>query len=161
MSFIDKLFGSFFQKNNKKPAQAEIDADEYIARAEKERQERIRSAELRLKDWIVALIAEKGSLQFSWESGNDEAFVTFKDWSEPEADTFQDLEEFIVDKLGIPDAGEFEMTGSGMIYLDGNMVKAKYSSAMKAIIDYDEKTDQVVYSEEEEKDNGDEVLFFL
>jgi hypothetical protein len=52
------------------------------------------------------------------------------------------------------------MNGSGTIYLDDKLVKAKYSSVLKAIIDFDEKTEQEIYSEEEQ-DSGDKVLFVI
>jgi hypothetical protein len=68
------------------------------------------------------------------------------------------LEEYIIDKLDIPDAGEFTMNGSGMIYIADNAVKAKYSSIMKAVIDYDETTEEEIYSEEEQS-SDDKVLF--
>ena len=64
------------------------------------------------------------------------------------------------DKLEIPDAGEFRMDGSGTLYLADNLVKAKYSSILKGITDYDEDTDAVTYSEEEH-DSGDKVLFMV
>jgi len=50
------------------------------------------------------------------------------------------------------------MDGSGTLYLADNLVKAKYSSIMKGIIDYDEATDTEIYSEEEH-DSADKVLF--
>jgi hypothetical protein len=160
MGLIDKLFGKFFGNSDGKARLSEPTTNDYMARWEKERQQRIQAAESRLKDWVIASVKEKGSLSFSWESGNDEAFVTFKDSTEMEEENYQDLEEYIVDKLDIPDAGEFEMTGSGTVYIDGNLVRAKYTSTMKAIIDYDEGTEKEVYSEEEE-DSGDKVLFTL
>lgn len=160
MGILDKLFGNFFGNNDKKPQQSEPTANDYMARWEKERQERIQAAELRLKDWVVNMVKERGGLPFTWESGNDEAFVTFKDSSKAGEENFQDLEEYIVDKLDIPDAGEFEMTGSGTLYIEGNFIRAKYNSTMKAIIDYDEETEQEVYSEEE-NDSDDKVLFPL
>jgi len=134
--------------------------NDFMARWERERNEEIKKAEEKLKDWIILSIRERGSLTFTWESGNDEAFVTFKDNNEAEEDNFQDLEEYIVVKLDIPDAGEFRMDGSGTLYLADNLVKAKYSSIIKGVIDYDEETDTQIYSEEEH-DSGDKVLFMV
>jgi hypothetical protein len=68
------------------------------------------------------------------------------------------LGEFIVDCFDIPDAGEFEMNGSGTIYLSGNLIRAKYSSVTKLLVDFDEETDEETYTEEEH-DSGDQVLF--
>jgi hypothetical protein len=160
MGIISKLFGKLFGNNHQKAELTELSTNDYLSRWEKDRQERIQSAEQRLKEWIVASVKEKGGLQFTWESGNDEAFVTFKDSTDSEEENYQDLEEYIIDKLDIPDAGEFEMTGSGTVYIDNNLVKAKYSSSLKEIIDYDEETEQVTYSEEEQ-DSGDKVLFAI
>ena len=136
--------------------------NDFMARWERERQKRIKEAEEKLKDWIILSIRQRGSLAFTWESGNDEAFVTFKDNdnNEAEQENFEHLEEYIVDKLEIPDAGEFRMDGSGTLYLADNQVKAKYSSVIKGITDYDEESDAVTYSEEEH-DSGDKVLFMV
>jgi len=70
----------------------------------------------------------------------------------------QDLEDYIIEKLEIPDAGEFQMNGRGKVYIDNNLVRAQYSSVMKGVIDYNEETNEPVFSEEE-LDNGDKVLF--
>ena len=172
MSLISGLLSKIFGKRNvEKPAPARqpsanndqvapLQLNDFMARWEKERNERIKAAEEKLKDWIILSIREKGSPAFTWESGNDEAFVTFKDSNEADENNFQDLEEYIVDKLDIPDAGEFRMDGSGTLYLADNLVKAKYSSIIKGITDYDEDTDAVTYSEEEH-DSGDKVLFMV
>lgn len=158
MGFFDKLFGGLFGKRGPKGASPQPTSQYYMTEMEKERQQQIQAAELRLKDWIIALVNEKGSLPFTWESGSDEAFVTFADRTEAQEDNFDDLEQYIVDKLSIPDAGEFNMTGSGTVYIQDNFVRAKYSSSMKAIVDYDEQTDEAIYGEEEQN-SGDEVLF--
>jgi hypothetical protein len=156
INLFKKLFGSAPQK----VAAPERTANDFFAQREKERQERMHDSEQRLRSWIVAVLNEKGGLPFTWESGNDEAFVTFKDSTEAESDNFQELEEYIIDKLEIPDAGEFEMTGSGTVYLHENLIKAKYSSIMRGVIDYDEENDRSIYSEEEQ-DSGDRVLFAM
>jgi hypothetical protein len=132
--------------------------NEIMARREREQNERIAAAEVRLKEWLGFMLREKGDLEFTWDSGNDEAFVTFKAKTEAEEDNFCDLEEYIIDKLDIPDAGEFQMNGRGTIYIGGDSVRARYSSTMKAIVDYDEATEKEIYSEEE-RDSGDKILF--
>jgi hypothetical protein len=134
--------------------------NDFMARWERQRNEKIKESEEKLKDWIILSIRERGSLAFSWESGSDEAFVTFRDNNEAEQDNFEHLEEYIVLKLDIPDAGEFRMDGSGTLYLADNQVKAKYSSIIKGITAYDEETDAVTYSEEEH-DSGDKFLFMV
>ncbi|EHQ25039.1 hypothetical protein [Mucilaginibacter paludis] len=154
INFLRGLFG-----NNPKGA-AKSTTNDYMQRWEEDRRKSIKATEQRLGNWIIALVNQKGSLPFSWESGNDEAFLTFTDFTEAEEDNFMDLEQYIINKLDIPDAGEFEMTGSGTIYITGNSVRVKYSSTIKGVIDYDEETDQEIYSEEEQ-DSGDELLFSI
>ena len=132
----------------------------YLARWEKEREERMVAAEAVLKDWIIKLLTERNGLPFSWESGSDEAFVTFEGLDDSSEDIVEDLQQFIIDKLEIPDAGEFEMNGKGTIYLENNLVRVKYSSIMKAIVDFNEETEEEVFSDEE-LDSGDQVLFAI
>jgi hypothetical protein len=100
MSFIKKLLSSLF--GNGKPKQPRTEyipqprpaVENYMDRWERERNERIRSAEEKIKDWLVASLKEKGKMEFSWESGNDEAFVTFKENNYedgPERDNYYEL----------------------------------------------------------------------
>lgn len=53
-----------------------------------------------------------------------------------------------------------KMDGSGDIYIDNDVVKAKYSSTMRALIDYDEEADQEIY-DEGEHNSTDKVLFAI
>lgn len=156
MGLINNILQKLFGKSQQTPSSTNV----FLARWEKERTARIKTAEEQLKPWITATVRAKGSLPFTWESGNDEAFVTFTDASDAEQDNFDALEAYIIDKLDIPDAGEFEMTGAGDIYIEHNAVKAKYSSTMKALIDYNEETEEAVY-DEEEHDSADVVLFII
>ena len=55
-------------------------------------------------------------------------------------------------------AGEFSMTGRGSIYIQDNLVRAKFSGVMKALVDFNEETQQEIYSEEIEE-GGDRLLF--
>ncbi len=163
MSLISSLLAKLFGKDNgdkQKSLNRPASAQDYMNRIENERNERIKSREASIKNWMLNSVREKGNLAFSWESGSDEAFVTFKDSNEAEQDNYEDLEQYIIDKLDIPDAGEFKMNGNGTIYIDGDLVKAKYASTMKGIIDYDEATETEIYSEEI-VDSGDKVLFAI
>ena len=108
--------------------------------------------------WVVDKIKAHNGLAFSWESGGDEAFVTFADFSADDEDKFQLMEEYIVNKLEIRDAGEFSMTGQGSMYIEGRFVKAKYSSVIKEVVDFNEETETEVYGVAEE-DSGDRKLF--
>lgn len=160
MGLISNLLKRLFGSNQQKVEKTSEPNNDFSARWEKEREERIIAAESRLKDWVVGSLKEKGNLVFSWESGNDEAFVSFQDKTDSEEENFEDLEEYIVDKLDIPDAGEFQMNGNGTIYLENGLVRAKYSSVIKAIIDFDEETEEEIFSEEE-YDSGDIALFSI
>lgn len=158
MGLINYLFKKIFGDSQQKTDLTPMVGENYMVRRDKEREERIMAAEKRLKSWVITSLKEKGSLPFSWESGNDEAFVTFHDKANTSEDNFEDLEEYIIDKLDIPDAGEFQMNGSGTIYLENNSARVKYSSTMKATIDFNEETEEEIFSEEE-LDSGDKVLF--
>ena len=144
-TLISKLFGS---NSSKSPATY---IPKPIVLSWQERQaERIIKAELELKDWLVGQLQQKQKIPFHWESGNDEAFVYFDD--EPDDDDqFQYLGEYIVDKLDIPDAGEFEMNGTGVLYIENGAIRAKYSSTIKEAVDYDEERDEPVYGNEEQQ----------
>lgn len=161
MNVFSKLL-RFFRGNQQEKSDviriSQSTVDDYLARWETERQERMQAAEVRLKDWLVSLLKKEGNLTFSWESGNDEAFVTVKHKEATEEENVEDLEEYLIDKLEIPDAGEFRMDGRGTIYIEGNFVRAKYSSVMKGVIDYNEETEEEIFSEEVE-DKGDRILF--
>jgi hypothetical protein len=152
--FLKKIFGNKKDENEKIKQSNNF----FITKWQNERKARINEAEQNLKDWLISLVNDKKSLQFSWESGNDEAFVSFQDYKEIDEEKFQDLEEYIIDKLEIPDAGEFQMNGKGTIYLENNYLKVKYSSIMKATIDFNEETEEEIFSEEEQ-DNGEKNLF--
>jgi hypothetical protein len=158
MGLISNLFKKLFgnsQRQSQTPPQTNMG---YMDRWELERQKRIADAERQLKDWILVMLREKGSLPFSWESGNDEAFLTFEDVNDTERDHFEDLEMYMIDKLNIPDAGEFKMNGSGMIYMENGFARVKYSSIIKITIDFNEETEEEVFGEEEE-DSRDIALF--
>lgn len=156
MGFFSDLFGKSPKKEQPKPPQVE----DWLARRERERQERMLEAGGKLKDWILKSVKERGSLNFSWESGGDEAFVTFVDKKESDEDNFEELEYYIIDKLEIPDAGEFKMNGSGKIYIANNEARVEYRSTMKGVVDYNEETQEEIYSEEEQE-SGDKVLFTI
>ncbi len=112
------------------------------------------------KEQLVKLLKEKTEIKFSWESGGDEAFLTFEDFAaEAQNHENYELEDFIIEKLDIPSAGEFSMKGVGILYIADNKVRAKYVSEMKEVVDYDEEKEEEIYGDEEIKDEGDEILF--
>lgn len=157
--FLKKIFGNNYN-------QGEIifpPVGDYGIKWGKGKEEKMKIIENRLKGWLIEYLKEKNTLSFTWESGGDEAFVTVEDKDYIDNDIYNsehdfDLEDYIIDKLNIPDAGEFQMNGSGIIYMENNFVKVKYSSTMRATIDFDEKTGEEIFSEEE-LDSGNKVLF--
>lgn len=153
-SFLKKIFGTGRQQNN----QGLTISDADIRKWKKEDEERLILVENQVKDWLTEYLKANGDIKFSWESGNDEGFVTFENGVSEDEDNFEDLEDYITTKLEIPSAGEFQMTGKGTIYLENNSVKAKYSSIFKTTIDFDEETEEEIFSEDEH-DSGDVVLY--
>jgi len=159
--FLDKLFGNrptqAAAPSTQSPAQQQP-VEDFYSKWQRKRMERAAELEVQLKDWLIATIKRKGSIAFSWESGNDEAFVDYELSKEEEPEAVGSLETYIVFKLDIPDAGEFNMTGSGSFYIDGGHVRIKYNSVMKDIVDYDEENGREIYNNEV-VDSGEMVLF--
>ena len=159
MSLLDRLFGGFFKKNDREQ-QTPVDSGDFMERWERKRKERIAAAENDLKPWIIdRLIADK-TIDFTWESGNDEAFVTFTNHTDQDENLFMELEGYVVDTLQIPDAGEFAMTGKGSIYLADKTVRIRHASVLKYLTDYNEETEEEIWGEEE-TDSGDTILFSI
>lgn len=152
-SIFDKLLGN-------KPAQDTHTPAPALSRWEIERQENIRKAETAIKGWLTEKVKEKGTLNFSWESGNDEAFLEFEEYNDAEQDQYETLEMYIVDSLEIPDAGPFQMTGNGTLYIADNVMKVMHSSILREIVDYDEKTEEEIFGNTDEE-KGDVALFTI
>lgn len=149
-SIFDKLLG-------KQAPQAPAQSD-FLNEWDKKRKARIVEAEGEIKEWLTARVKEKGTLNFSWESGNDEGFVDFEEYNDAEQRQFDTLEMYIIDVLDIPDAGEFQMIGNGTFYLIENTLKVMHSSIFREIVDYDEVTGKEIFGKGNE-DKGDVVLF--
>lgn len=165
MSIINNLLAKLFGRRQEQKAttmntQTSNQHSDFIPSWRQEDMKRMNAMELEIRNWLITTLKELGSLPFSWESGNDEAFITFKDWSEAQGYEFETLEEYIILKLDIPDAGEFNMTGEGIIYIENGQVKAKFSSLMKEVTDYNEETEQEIYGEEIVS-TGNELLFVI
>ncbi len=153
MNLFKKILGVLFGKKTPHVDAANVPFNKFEAWQVKT----MKRLELHLKDWIIEAINEKKDIQFSWESGNDEAFLTLGNIEE-ESKNSNDLEEYLLVALDIPSAGEFQMNGTGTVYIQGDFVNVKYKSAIKAIIDYNEDTDEEIFSEEE-IESGNLTLF--
>lgn len=162
MNFLRRLWarvlGSHKSERHPNDQAASNSNINYVGQWEQDRQKRISEAELSLKQWFLPIIQEKGNIEFSWESGHDEAFLTIKDFQPSDAFDAEELELYIIDKLDIPDAGEFNMTGTGTLYIQNNAVRAKYNSELKELVDFDEETEAEVYGEPE-RESADKELF--
>ncbi|MBC9908935.1 hypothetical protein [Chitinophaga varians] len=76
-------------------------------------------------------------------------------------DTIWSMQEYIIQTLRIPDAGEFQMNGKGEIYLKGNEVRIQHESVLLEIVDYNEEKGEPVYNESGEREGGDKLLFTI
>lgn len=103
---------------------------------------------------------EKKELGFSWESGGDEAFLTIADTTDANRQLYEGFEEYLIHKLEIPDAGEFEMKGEGKLFIRERRVWAAYHSNTRFLQDYDEESEQEVW-EEMETEQKERMLFAL
>jgi len=160
MSLISDLLKKLFGRGSQPEAAVTSSKSFSENQWERERAERNSNIEQSAEEWLVKYLDKKASVDFTWESGNDEAFVYFSDMPDADEDDLMDVESYIIIKLNIPDAGEFEMNGAGTIYKQDNNVRVKYSSIIKALIDFNEDTEEEIYSEEE-KDSGDVILFAI
>lgn len=160
MSLISRIFEKLFARKTATPGHVPSgDGLPVVPTSwEQQQQQSLKDFELSKGSWVADKIKTHNGLAFSWESGNDEAFVTFANSTKDDEDMFFPLEEYVVSKLEIPDAGEFSMTGQGTLYIEGDFVKAKYSSVMKVLTDFNEETQTEVYGEEY-KDSDDRKLF--
>lgn len=158
MSWLSKAFSKLFHKSGQssQPVVSERQSATFMNWRSKEK-EYIAAAELRLKNWIVDTIQRNNGLEFTWESGNDESFLEFMTYKEEEQDKYADLEMYLTYKLDIPDAGEFEMTGQGKLYIQNNIVFADYSSELRELVDFNEETEEV-YGEAEKETNNKELF---
>lgn len=166
MSIINFIKNLFLTKN---PFPKASDLETYTPLTEenleawrKKEQEKKSSLEKKVKETIIEQIKEQNnSLKFSWDSGNDEAFLTFENnKTDIDEEKSWEIEEYLILKLEIPDAGEFEMHGEGFLYIENNSVFANYWSTLKFLEDYDEEKDEEIWSEAEVEKNISELFKF-
>ncbi|WP_312075777.1 hypothetical protein [Chryseobacterium sp.] len=165
MMSLFKFFKNLFSKENDFPKASELASyqpftDENLNKWRKAQSAKARELEVKVKSKIVALInANDNHLKFSWDSGNDEAFLYFESKEEIfEEEELWELEEYMIVKLDIPDAGEFEMHGEGFLKIENSSAIADFWSTLKVMEDYDEENDQEIWSEIE-TEKKEEQLF--
>ncbi|GAA4343877.1 hypothetical protein [Flaviaesturariibacter amylovorans] len=155
MSLFQKLFGGLLGRD-KTPKNESI--EDLRARWEQEAAERTAAVEASVRGWLVDTLRRQHRISFAWESGGDEGFINFPGFNKEEEDRYCELEEYLMNKLDIPSAGEFQMTGRGTLFLTDGVVRAKYSSEYREVVDFDEVKDEEVYGEPEVVED-DRILF--
>ncbi|RAJ74968.1 hypothetical protein CLV59_11014 [Chitinophaga dinghuensis] len=110
------------------------------------------------KDWLIDKLRDNNALDFSFEGGGDEGFITFENPTD-ETEMYNSLDEYLFYILKIPTVGECYMNGSGTLYIADNIVKVKYSSTLNQSYDYNEETDEIIYGEKVTLGGGDLELF--
>ncbi len=115
-----------------------------------------------IEQQLVKLLREGNEVTVQWDCGGDEAFArpaingTELDWEDEFGDA---LEEYIIEQLNLPSAGEFYLKGGGKIFIEEDrQVVIEHRSVGAGVIDYDEEEEKPIYSEEEEE-KGRKVLF--
>ena len=88
-----------------------------------------------LETRMLALLQAGRTLTVRWDCGNDESFVyTAVDGVEQSfnynapGDLAAEMDPYLTDLLELPAAGEFDMHGTGRIFLDGPDVVLEYQS---------------------------------
>ena len=156
MMSIFNFFSNLFSKKNNFPNATDLETfqpltDDNLDAWEKEQLLRTNELEIKVKDRFVNLIRSKNNrLKFSWDSGNDEAFLNFEGYENTfDNEEFWELEEYLILKLEIPDAGEFEMHGEGFLMIENKRVVANFWSTLRFMEDYDEEKEEEIWSEAE------------
>lgn len=151
---IFNFISDLFSKKNEFPNASDLETyqpltNENLDEWERELKSRINVLELKVKDRMVDFIKSNDNhLKFSWDSGNDEAFLNFEGYNNSfDNEEFWELEEYLILKLEIPDAGEFEMHGEGFLTIENDIVAADFWSTMRFMEDYDEEKDEEIWSE--------------
>ena len=116
---------------------------------------------------LEKLLAKGQLIELKWDCGGDQAIVYLTEACEELRHTHPELMEaltlHIMNRLNLPDVGEFSMVGSGKIeWVDDDMVIV-FKSIMKGYEDYDPNTHKYLgYKETNEIDpsyTGEKKLF--
>lgn len=88
-----------------------------------------------VKSKLLSLLKSNHKITLTWDCGGDEAFIHFLvDGNElfDQEDSFtEDFEWYLLNKLQLPDAGEFSMEGGGTVTLEGERISLEYESILK------------------------------
>ena len=107
-----------------------------------------------VKSWLLSNLNTDKIITVKWDCGGDEAFIyPYIDGIEVEAghEIHEEFEHFLIEKLSIPDAGEFTLQGKGSIFLENSKIVIEHSAEGKFMVDYDDENKQEIWQEISEK----------
>lgn len=114
-----------------------------------------------IKKWLLGHLNANREVTVRWDCGGDEAFV-YPAIDGEDVDSsdkiHQEFEQFLIDALDIPDAGEFEMQGEGTIFLEDGEILIEYTTEGKVMMDYDEVNKKAIWKDLAEETN-ESILF--
>lgn len=116
-----------------------------------------------IKNWLLSNLNANRKVTVRWDCGGDEAFV-YPSIDGEEVDSMDEIHEefeyFLIEKLEIPDAGEFTMKGKGTIFIEHGKIVIEHSAEGKVLMDYDEKSKKEIW-EDITEDLTKSVLFTI
>ncbi len=123
------------------------------------------NTEGQLKEAIILAIEAGKEITLQWDCGGDQSVITvLLDGEQMSYDNIfaEELELYLVNKLNLPDVGDFSMKGVGKLLLEEEEVFLEYESRWKGYEDYDEDLDLFSWKEVDEidKDNSGKIVLF-
>ena len=118
-----------------------------------------------LREAIIKLIKAEKIIKLKWDCGGDEALVSITiDGKEIDynSQVFQAFDIHVINLLNLPDVGEFEMDGEGVIIEENGQIYVEYESTMKGYASYNDKYEYTGWKKVNEKDeaySGKKELF--
>ena len=101
-----------------------------------------------VKNWLLKNLNEGKKITVKWDCGGDEAFV-YPSIDGVEIDYQDEIHEefefFLIEKLEIPDAGEFSLEGKGVIFIEDGNIVIEHSAEGRFVTDYDEDKKEEIY----------------
>ena len=114
-----------------------------------------------VENQIAQLLQQGQVLTVGWDCGGDESFVTAELNGVEQPANYGDAQDFyvlldryITELLDLPDVGEFNMHGTGRIFLDGKQVILEYQSRATTYWDNDDDSWKDEFTAEQLADMG-------
>jgi len=108
-----------------------------------------------LKQIIKKAINSEKEISVKWDCGGDQAIITvYIDGTELNYDNAfaQEMDMYLINKLDLPDVGEFAMEGGGKIIMEQENIYIEYESRWKGYEDFDEEFNPLGWKEVDEID---------